>query len=558
MYSNKKLFFLFFSTLGIFFLQPKSFFYSRNVNGDALGAEVLNLGSPKRSFGSLELNGVEVFKSKDKSEDLRLSKTNFNRDKNNILYLDFTQTLEPHELKDLTGNYKTTKSNYYSYAEAESQIKYAYFNHPTHGVWLEALRVPKSIFFGNQFQNDFTIELRFRPDFFQTRTVLFKKSFYARSKARGLEIFIENKKLKVHFKNLFEDTYGVLHSITLTSRKPLQVKDWTHLYFSFQASQGKLALYINGHEEEVVFAKETGTVWALSFDKLDRSPIFLASQFIGAIDFFRIVSQKLEVEQIEKKYQNLYSPVMIDYDRVRVEQPRGIVISEVLSVSQKDKIELGNFQYASEEKVGTALDVFVRASLNPFEKDDAKFPVWERVQQNGGSKLKNFRFFQWKASLRADSLGKHTPVLRNIKLIYVKSETLLAPYELRLARLHNEQAHTLKIELEWKHDLYQNKNKQDTGFCIYYGLKPGEYLGHLKSYKTSMSSSSQINANTTYTKFLGFIDNETVATNRMQNPKAMLPILEAGKSYYFSIKYYNEVLESPFSNEILVIIPEVP
>ena len=570
-----------------------------------LNAKNIIYGGFNKSFGKLKIEGVEKYKDiEKKTEILRLSKVNFKNSKN-LVYVNFNQNKTPSQLREQTGQFNVTKANYYTFHDPENGLTFAHFNDNEHGVFLERIKFYKnqdilSNYNYSKPHKDFSIDLRFLPDFLLEKNVILQKTFYSSSKIKSLEILIINNKLKIIFKNLFVDSNGVMHDITLESLEKIS-NNWQHVLISYQSSNSKLSLFINGKIQETVYAKSEDNIWGLYFETYDNSPLKLASKFIGKFDYFRIVSDVLNPESAEININN-YPKVIIDYDNKKVFNKKGKVYSDLLFINKKLVTKYAKLKIKTSMPEGTAIDFFVRTSLQPFsinQKDVNKSDqdliqnsfqkkeneeneenvkneiVWKRVGESG-IELRKFRYFQWMAILRSDSLGLHTPSIDAIEINYLKIPKLSAPRNLKIENVYFIN-NSPNINLVWEHEI--NPNENQAYYTVYYGFKKNEYLGKIlyHYYRGNLGNLKKINEqvsleNENFNQNLKYnkqntknnfyqkieINNNTIRANLSKDNQKILPLLEPGQTLYFTVTASDNENESDYSNSIIVNIPDEP
>ncbi|MCR9143354.1 MAG: LamG domain-containing protein [bacterium] len=558
-----------------------------------VGAERIDAGrAGEKGFATIaSLQGTELFAAQDASQDIRLRTISYHGDRSNLMYLDFDQEV-PELLRDQAGRYRIGEANYIFNADARHGRGAALFNRLENRV---VIRSPEELWPGTGPSGDFTIEMWLKPIYFYRKNIIFRKLNMLEGKRRGLQIFVEDDRLYVHGENLFEDARGQLHSLRLGSRTAVRTQEWMHLSVSFEASKGLMRLFLNGEEETVAAAADKSGVWQMVFHPLDRSPIVLAETYAGALDEFRIARDALRPgDRPGQATANTttYAPLRLDYQTMRGEQRVGTVVSEVLRPKSDARpggvgdmhpagftARSGRVSYRASEPAGTILNFYVRASKQPFAKDTSERELpWRRLSQSGETyTLPMFSYFQWRAELQADPTGAHTPVLHDLSLDFVPLTPPPAPGKLKLVPglEHLRRA----AVLEWDQSPDSQVQAAGGGYYIYYGLRPGEYLGRL-----SMNAAGQpiqkglsperlatlMNAEerllersrpeqlrrSLRNRLRILIDNSLIQKNTSLNTaEPRLPFLHPNRVYYFAVSAYDaEGTESKLSNEVIVTI----
>ncbi|MEQ9363309.1 MAG: LamG domain-containing protein [Leptospirales bacterium] len=564
--------------------------------GPGLRAERIDAGQAgKKGFGTIaSMQGTELFAAQDASQDIRLRTVSYHGDRSNLLYLDFDQPI-PELLRDQAGRYRVGESNYIFNADARHGRGAALFNRLENRV---VIRSPEELWPGTGASGDFTIEMWLKPIYFYRKNIIFRKLNMLEGKRRGLQIFFEDDRLYVHGENLFADTAGRLHSLRLGSRTAVRTEEWVHLSVSFEAATGRLRLFLNGEEENVVSARDKNGIWQMIFHPLDRSPIVLAETYAGALDEFRISNRALRPgESPEQPVANTttYAPLRLDYQTLRGEQQRGTVVSEVLRPESAAQINAtggmypagftarsGRVSYRASEPPGTILNFYVRASRRPFTKDtSARELPWRRLPRSDANfALEMFSYFQWRAELQADPTGAHSPVLHDLALDFTPLMPPPAPGHLKVVPgLHHLRRAAV---LEWDQSPDTGVQAAGGGYYIYYGLRPGEYLGRLSTnaegqpIQQGLTPAEQQGLLSSEERIMGrsrpeqlkrslrnrlriLVNNDLIQKNTPPNARApRLPFLDPNRAYYFAVSAYDASgAESPLSNEVIVTIRPV-
>lgn len=556
----------------------------------ALQAERILAGQTgAENFATIaSMHGTELFAAQDASQDIRLQTVSYHGEPSNLMYLDFDQTV-PELLRDQAGRYRVAESNYIFNADARHGAGAALFNRLENRV---VIRSPEELWPGTGPSGDFTIEMWLKPIYFYRKNIIFRKLNMLEGKRRGLQISFEDDRLYVHGENLFEDAAGRLHSLKLGSRSAVRTDKWVHLSVSFEAANGMLRLFLNGEEENVAPARDASGVWQMRFHPLDRSPIVLAESYAGALDEFRLSKRALRPGAQQAANTTTYAPLQLDYRNLRGKQRTGSVVSEVLRPASHAQTagvgdmhpagftaRSGRVSYRASEPAGTILNFYVRSSKQPFQRDTSERELpWRRLPRPGDShQLPMFSYFQWRAELQADPTGEHSPVLHELALNFQPLIPPPAPGKLKvvpgLERLGRAAV------LEWDQSPDSQVQSPGGGYYIYYGLRPGEYLGRLtrnadgqpiRDGLVPAQQTALLNAGEQLisrsrpdelrralrNRLRIRIDNDLIQTNTPQNPQSpRLPFLYPNRVYYFAVSAYDSAgAESPLSNEVIVTI----
>ena len=144
----------------------------------------------------------------------------------------------------------------------------------------------------------FSIEFRFYPVNMKDESVLFSRVGYFSGQKNGIEIVLNEDRISVRLYKMFKDASGRRFDIMLNRGRTLQEKNWFHFSLSFDSISGKLAKFINGLEDEVVYVSETGepfiNVNIPCFTCVDLPLACIGKNFCGYIDEFRISIRSIE------------------------------------------------------------------------------------------------------------------------------------------------------------------------------------------------------------------------------------------------------------------------
>ncbi len=544
-----------------------------------LQAENLEFGTSKKNFDQVHLNRVEIFQSQDRNQDVRLETVNYSGKKHNLIYLNFEMQTTP-LLQDMSKYFQIQKSAYLSSTESHNGKYAALFNSHRHGIWIESTQ---KIFESQEGLNqNFTIEAWVKPFFLYPRSILLQKNSFVGKRKKGIEIGIEKNLFFTKLQNLFQNEKGDYHSVTLWSQQKVSLHKWHHVAFTYDAKQSRLSLYLNGKEQHVFFARDSKRIWPMQIEGTpespNNSPFIIGKSFVGLIDEFRISGKCLSPERA-MLHTSSYAPLDINYETQLSKQKEGEIISSVLSPAGKKTIQFSRVSYRSLVPKETSLHVYVRHSQTPFLKN-ASLPSWHRIKKKYLA-LPTFRYFQWRANLRSDPLGKDTPILKSLTLQYTPVPLLPSPRTLRIVE-NKAQLNPLQVSLKWESSP-RPLDDENAGYYIYYGLRSRDYLGRLEFYvdkkdgilkrigtKTKVNhlnkslpllSQKQTQDKKSLEKNLSVnqveitVDNKLILKNLSEDQKKRLPLLRYNTNYYFSVSAYDQVGESQFSNEVYLTIP---
>ncbi len=545
------------------FLLSLSFLFSPVT----LHGEVQEEGSRNQpGFSQLSLRQTETFVGEDTTQDIRLSPLTPGISRHTRLLLKFDGKI-PALLRDETGNYQVEEARYVFTTKTRGGGGAALFNREKSRV---VVRSPEELWPGVHYLEDFTIEFWINLSYFPQKSVIFQKMGFLDGKKRGMEIYVENRRMHVTAHNLFEDRTGELHSLHLVSRNSIREEEWIHTAFSYRAATGKMILYVNGKEERVLKAGNRNEVWRARFHPLDRSPLVIAPSLGGMLDDFLITDYFIDYNDLDRLHDHKYAPLKIDFHHFQKEQARGEVLSPVYHVGDEGAVQRGFLSYKSDEPRGSAIEFWVRYSPTPFHTEtDPRKLAWKEVT-GGSMHLPPFSYYQWKAELRSDPGGEVSPVLKEVVLSFAPEHPPHPPVQLEVV---DELSSSRSVCLQWKKSPEPSVEREG-GYVVYYGLKPGEYLGKL-IYRTkgepirhtnqvpltSLENRDRTLKATEFQKRMArrvrlVVDNRLIEENIVASSRrSFMPFLEPGFTYYFAVAAYSpEQGESERSSEVLVVL----
>ena len=540
------------------------------------GAEVIESGTRSRpDFTGALLNGTESFRGRDTTQDIRLKAISYLGQASNLLYLDFDAEL-PALLKDASGHFHIREANYIATDDARIGRGAALFNRADNRIVIDS---PEELWPGPRELGDFSIELWLKPGHYYNKNMLFQKSALEpgllEGRRKSMEVYIWRQQMYFRLENLFYDATGATHTLQLVSRSRIPLHRWTHVTLTYQASEGRLAMYLNGREERVVLARPG---WKARFSRVDRSPIVIGGNFSGLLDEVRIADRAVSPEQGGNHFTS-FAPIRGAAGREF--QPGGMVTSGVTRLKDEDIARKAHLRYRAEMPVGTILKFWVRFSRRRFDRDTSeRILPWYRIDGET-EKLPPFSYVQWKAELKADPMGRPTPVLKEVALEYTPFATPGSPRRLRVIQGLTGAG---RICLEWS----ANPAESETGsirYAVYYGVRPGEYTGRLdlrlengRLVPIGLQSPEQLplsrGERERYSNFPErksrdlanrirlMIDNALIIGNIKRSGRRDMPLLENDRAYYFAVTAYTRYrqvkLESKHSDEVSTVLKPRP
>ena len=272
---------------------------------------------------------------------------------------------------------------------------------------------------------------------------------------------------------------------------------WSYHVLSFDCETGLLEYIVDGVTQDLMYitssGNEEGEVYLLVLGT--PANVDFCSQYTGKIDDIRILRRPYMVAD----FQSAENAGKIG--RVQYVPTGGKFISKPIIVSTGSVLRSLNAEVNVPSQ--TEICFYVRSGEN-FYGWSENYPEWKPVineeQITGVSGL----YFQVMAELLPDGNGETTPSITKISLDFEELPEPLPPFVVKAI------AGNSSVTLSW------NYSVDDTagGYYLYYGTRPGEYLGRI-----AIEGASPIN--------VGNVSSYTVTG------------LENGRIYYFALAAYS-------------------
>lgn len=463
--------------------------------------------------------------------------------------------------RDDARHYRVTRASYDFMTGGGSLGKgCARFYKKDHGVSVETSRAG---WLGScEDLGSFTIEFRFRPSELRDGSVLFSRIGYFSGTRRGIEIFIENRRIVAGLYGIFDKPSADRYDVVLRRGRPIAKARWTHCILSFDRLSGKLTKSIDGQEEEVLYVTESGEpfngVYAPTFGFrdsggrircLDSPPALIGSNFAGCIDEFRISYRQHEdlEKRTELAYRNYHSVGRIGRTPFNVE---GVITSPVYRF-EGTGTQVRELRWKEELGTDTFIWMEFRTSDRRFLEDDISLK-WYRVANNQkkiflvktdeGEYLRG-RYYQWRAHLVASPDGARAPRFSGVQLDFRPDFSPAPPLFVEIA-----EAGDRFVTIRWK----KNVDHDILGYRIYYGTNPGRSDGIISTVNGTRIANGP--GNTVQVK----ITNDIIEENRGQDKHGKLsyPFLQNTVLYYFSVTAYDSYKpDTPDNHESVLSKP---
>lgn len=268
---------------------------------------------------------------------------------------------------------------------------------------------------------------------------------------------------------------------------------WSYHVLSFDCETGILEYIVNGITEDLTYITTTrsegGDVSLVYFGT--PSEVSICSEYTGKMDDFRILRRPYSPPD----FQSAENAGRIGHTQYLPGGGRFVTKPIMVSTgSVLNKLE-AEMNVPSQ----TAVCYYVRSGENFYGWDEYE-PKWIPVES--GAELSGITglYFQVAVELLPDGNGEQTPAITSIKLDFTELPEPLPPFIVKAV------AGNGSVTVSW------NYSVDDTagGYYLYYGTRPGEYLGRI-----ALEGESPIN--------VGNTSSYTVTG------------LENGKIYYFAV-----------------------
>lgn len=371
------------------------------------------------------------------------------------LLLDF-EDFKNGKFSDASGNYSVEKNSLLSSAKSIMGKRAALSRDNGDGISL--LGKNGTVFGTKNRSGSFSIEFWICPATSENGEVIFE---WHSSRIVGDYVFYQkiesafiNNRVVWTFTNLFEGASPENGEVQLESYTMLIPDKWSRHEISYDEESGLLEYRIDGKVESLKFITESGREGSTIFQPIfgDVAPINICPSFVGLIDDFKI-SRRVTDSSNPKNL--IYERFKIDGGSFRTKPIVATPASVLNSLSIMENVP-----------PQTEIRYYVRAGENYFGWDD-NFPEWKQVKNGEEISGVSGRYFQIAAELFPDGGGRKSPSVTEIKVNYSQTPLPAPPLKLRA------QAKDGGVDLSWNFSVDENAG----GYFVYYGNRPGEYLG---------------------------------------------------------------------------------
>lgn len=397
---------------------------------------------------------------------------------------------------DMTGNYAIV-TNEILPTDAAKMGKGAGLSRGNGGLRLSGAR--GSLFGTTGFTNSFLIEFWLNPAVAENGEKVF--SWRSSKNAGNSPIYqmmsasFYKNHLEWTFTNVFEGYEKDDGELSLSSYSTLIPDEWTHHAISYDVETGLLEYRINGRIEAIRYITSNGKELGGDVYRCNLgvvADIDICPQYTGLIDDFHIKRTNVSESAVAMRYDS--------YAR-----DGGRFVTRPIKISSN--AELLKVDAALEVPAQTDVAMYVRSGNNQFEWTES-YPEWIPVRNH--SQIKNVKglYFQLAVDLYPDGSGAVSPAVTTVALSFREIDAPLPPFRVTAV------ASDSSVTLSWTYSV----DKDTGGYYVYYGERPGEYLG-----REAVEGMSPINVG----------NKNSITFNGLTN----------GKIYYFAIAAYSNVNE---------------
>ncbi len=440
-----------------------------------------------------EMNGVVVGTKNGQFgyDALELSTKTLRSDSSTDLLLTFDDS----KVYDAANNYSIVSNNLVPVSEAVKGNGAAMSRGNKKGLVLSGK--PSALFGKEGFTGSFTIEFWLCPSLAENGETVFSWRSSLNDESHSEYQMI----LASFFKNRLEWTFNKIFvpypasEIHLSGYKTLVPDKWSRHTVSFDSESGLLEYLVDGRTESLIFVTETGHEYGTVYYPIlgEKAGLEICPDYVGKIDNFRISRVPAGRERAD---------IFLSGNE-KYTIGGGKIITKPLLISQAAVLdEIDTLMNVPPQ---TDIRFYIRSGDNCYGWND-NFPAWKEIVP--GEKIDGVTglYFQLSAELLPDGAGSQTPKISEITLKYEEQNEPLPPFAL------NAVAGDGSVTLNWSYSVDDNAG----GYYVYYGNRPGEYLGRVAVQGTSPIKVGNVTSTT-------------------------LTGLENGRIYYFAVSAYSKV-----------------
>ncbi len=324
-----------------------------------------------------------------------------------------------------------------------------------------------------------------------------------------ITILFVNNKIEWNFANLFDGYTKNDGEVVMTGISNIIPDKWSFHKITFDEGTGLLEYRVNGSVEALQYLTTTGHESGSVYLPVLGVPadIELCPSYMGRIDDFRITRQNKPVQSPADTGSRLG---LDKYDTAG-----GRFVTEPILTSPGSV--LNTVTAITDIPAQTDVRLYVRSGDNFYGWTDTD-PEW--IPVNNGTAIENVTglYFQVAVELYPDGAGTITPSVTQLAVEYTERPAPLPPFTI------SAKAGDCSVTLSWGYSVDETTG----GYYVFYGERPGEYLGRI-----AVQGASPINVG--------------------NNNSLTLTGLKAGTIYYFAVSSwskYDDHITGQLSREV--------
>ncbi len=409
-------------------------------------------------------------------------------------YTDLLLDFEEEDFADCAGNYQIKENDSLRSAKAKMGSGSALMR-GNGGIRLRG--ETKALFGSSGDTGSFLVEFWLCPSIAENGEIVF--SWRSSRTVKNYPLYqlisatFQSNKLMWKFVNVFNGYSENNGTVEISSLRTIIPEVWMHHSIAFDEETGLLEYRIDGRLEALLYVTTNGMesggavynpILGVSAD-LDICP-----KYTGLIDDFRI-----------QRTSESSTAADLRYDAFKKEGGRFTTSPILISRGAK----LNRIDAVVTEPSQTDVVFYVRSGDNYFQWTET-YPEWIPVTNHAPVTDVEGMYFQIAVDLFPDGGGEHSPSVTELAINYTEVPLPLPPFTL-IAEPGDQ-----KVTLTWSYSV----DNQAGGYYVFYGERPGEYLG-----VEAVQGVSPVDAG-------------NVA-------KITLNGLKNGKIYYFAVASYSKV-----------------
>ncbi len=262
--------------------------------------------------------------------------------------------------------------------------------------------------------------------------------------------------------NIFSGYTADSGEVKINGLQTLIPGQWSHHALVYSEDTGLIEYRVNGLLEDLKYITSTGNERGSVYPLFMGSPskLELCPQYTGKLDDFRILRSNGTEEDAK-----LFSNIILGKGFSRYDMDGGRFETQPLSVTEGSSLLRLNADVSQPEQ--TDVQFYVRSGDNFYEWTDS-YPSWKPVSIGGDISDITGKYFQVAAQLYPDGSGNISPSVTSVSVVYQENQPPLPPFSVKA------KADDGSVSISWSHSI-----DNITGYYVYYGERPGEYLGRI-------------------------------------------------------------------------------